>query len=271
MKTASGTRRMACLALLAALTLTACEIRAHADLVIEEDETGSLSIELSVDEEMSSLMGSELGGGPILDEEMIPSGWRAEMIDEDGFEGFRATVPFESFAGLRAVLGEFAGEDSPAEFEVLAFLADSLLTREGDTFRFHLTLPPSMSDVLGEGLEGSPIPMDLAMLDSVFDLRFSLKLPGEVVSHNADADAGGILIWSLSLADGGRSLDAESQLPSAGLAGMLGWLAVVASLVLVIVLVVSVWFLKRQGPAPARPSDSGLGAEDSGLGGEDLT
>ena len=247
MKIGSGRFRLLLLSMVGALLLTACELRIFADLVIDEDESGTFAAELSMDDALASLVGAELGRELPDGEDMFPDNWSIAVVSEDGFEGIRATVPFGSLTGLREVLlGLAATEGQFAELGVLDFLAAGLPTREGDTFRFTLTIPAGLEGLLGEGLAESPLPVDLGMLDQVFDIRLSVMLPGEIVSHNADLHTGNLLVWNLSLTDSGRTLEAESQLRGPGVHMAIVWVAVAAALIILIVLVVMVRSRRRR-------------------------
>ncbi len=247
MKIGSGRFRLLLLSMVGALLLTACELRVFADLVIEEDESGTIAVELSMDSALAALADTEFGGEPVFDEDMLPDGWSMAVVSEDGFQGISATAAFESLTGLREILSALvASEDQPSELGLLDFLAAGLPTREDDTFRFSLTIPGGIEGLLGEGFAEGPLPVDLAMVDQVLDIRVSLMLPGEIVSHNADLHTVDLLVWNLSLTDPGRTLEAESRLPQPGAHMAIVWVAVAAALVIVIVLVVMVTFRRRR-------------------------
>ena len=251
MKTGSGRFRLLLLSMVGVLLLTACELRILADLVIEADESGTFAVELSMDDALASLAGAEFGDELPIGEDMIPGGWSTAAVSEDGYEGIRATATFESLAGLQEVLsGLLATEDQPTDLGLLDFLAAGVPTREGDAFRFSLTIPAGVEGLLGEGLAESPIPVDLAMLDQVLDIRISVMLPGEIVSHNADLQTGNLLVWNLSITDPGRTLEAESRLQSS--AGALVWVAVAAALIVLMVLVAVVRSRRTRTRPPER-------------------
>ena len=255
MRTGSGGFRLLLLSLVGVLLLTACELRVFADLVIEADESGTFTVELAMDDALTSLVGAEFDNALAVGEDMFPDGWSTEFVAQEGYEGIRATVPFGSLSGLRAVLsGLVAADGVSSDLGLLDFLAAGLPTREGDTFGFSLTIPAGVDGLLGEGLAESPVPLDLAMLDQVLDIRISVTLPGEIVSHNADLHSGNLLVWNLSLTDSGRTLEAESRLRTSGL-GMAGvWVAVAAALAVLIVLVVMV----RSRRTRTRPPEPGF-------------
>ena len=246
---------LAILALVAILLLAACEFRIRADLVIEEDESGTLSVELSMDEELAALAGGNFGGELAVGEELVPPGWTADLVTDEGYEGIRASTDFGSLDELEQRLGELAEGTGAADTPLLAFLADMSPTREEDTFRFHLLIPEEVEAMIGEGLQESPIPIDLALLDEVFDIRLSLVLPGEILNNNANVVTGQTLVWEISLTDSGRELEAESRLPGPDRTRLIALGAVVAAL-LVVVYFVAKLRKRRSTPDPGRVGTS---------------
>ena len=242
------------LLLVATLVLAACEFRIHADLVIEDDETGTLSVELSMDEELAALAGSGFGGVVAIGEDMVPSGWAAELVSEGGYEGIRSSTGFESLDDLRGRLEDLVDEAGTAGTPLPAFLSDISPTRDGDTFIFRLVIPEAVEDLIGAGLEESPIPVDLATLDTVFDIRLTMVLPGELVTNNADVVTGETLIWNVSLTDAGRVLEAESELPGPDRTRFIAWAAIALALVIAAYIVVK---LRKRRRAAVRDRAQG--------------
>ena len=250
-----GRRSLPILVLVAVVLLAACEFRIRADLVIEEDESGTLSVELSMDEELATLAGS-FGGELAIGEEIVPSGWTAELVSDEGYEGIRASTDFGSLDGLEQRLGELAEGTGTADTPLLAFLADISPVRDEDTFRFRLMIPEEIAAMIGEELQQSPIPIDLAVLDEVFDIRLSLVLPGDILASNADVVTGQTLVWDISLTDSGRVLEAESQVPGPDRTRLVVLGAVVVALLVVVYLVVRLLRRRQPTPDPGRVGSS---------------
>lgn len=258
---------LAALLTVCALVLAACEFRIHTDLVVEEDGSGVLSLEMSVDDQLAGLaesgMGMDMdmgeGEGPVgqlIDDEWVPDGWTIEVVSGD-YQGIRASTEFDDLDGLEQRLADLAvmdGVDIPMTTGAGGMLTSGMsLAQEGDALVFRLVIP-DQSDALFEGMEGmeGDFPVDLSMLNDVFDLRFTLTLPGEIVAErtNADLITGQTLVWNLALDDGGRVLEAQSQLPRSGASMIIVWAIVALALAAAVYLVID----RRRRQAAAAPS-----------------
>lgn len=266
---------LAVLLTVCALVLTACEFRIHTDLVIEEDGSGVLSLEMSVDDQLAGLaesgMGMDMmdmgeieimgeGEGPIelIDDGWVPDGWTIEVVS-DGYQGIRASTEFDDLDGLEQRLRDLAenGADIPIPMTTGAdgMLSGMSLGQEGDVLVFELEIP-EQSDALFEGMEGmeDDPALDLSVLDEVFDIRLTLTLPGEIVAErtNADLITGQTLVWNLSMDDGGRVLEAQSQLPRSGASMIIVWAVAALALAAAVYLVID----RRRRQAAAAPAAS---------------
>ena len=268
---------LAALLAVCALVLAACEFRIHTDLVVEEDGSGVLSLEMSVDDQLAGLAESGMGMdmdmgegegsvGQLIDDEWVPDGWTIEVVSGD-YQGIRASTEFDDLDGLEQRLADLAvmdGVDIPMTTGAGGMLTSGMsLAQEGDALVFRLVIP-DQSDALFEGMEGmeGDFPVDLSMLDDVFDLRFTLTLPGEIVAErtNADLITGQTLVWNLALDDGGRVLEAQSQLPRSGASMIIVWAIVALALAAAVYLVID--RRRRQAAAaPAAPESPDPAAE----------
>ena len=189
------------------LTVTGCN--SSTDLVVNEDGSGSLTIEISVDDSLAELasdtdqsLGVE-GWEPGVPSrpDWVPDDWHFEPL-VDGVVGIRVSVSFDSL------------EELQQHWDDMQSTTDLFAEQDGKTFRVRLTLPEGGIDLP----EGAPNVEDDNMMDGMsglFDISFSVTLPGEINEERSNADriSGQTLIWDISLDDSGRILEAESKLP----------------------------------------------------------
>lgn len=265
-----------------ALVLASCEIRVHTDLMVEEDGSGVLSSETSFDDQlmrMAEMSGQEMFSDETLSDEMLPGGgeWSIEPVTGE-YTGIRVSLAFDSLDDLRAQLDDMAAATGGAFDEMLGgegmadgsgladmaagagILSDFSLTRDGDAFVFR-TAVPDTGALMDEAMGDDSLPIDMSMLDDIFDARFTLTLPGEIVSSNADMVTGQTLVWELSLNGGARVMEARSELPSSG-AGMIIALAV-ALLVLAAIVYIALDRRRRSAEEAAAPAEEAAAAEET--------
>ncbi len=263
-----------------ALVLASCEIRVHTDLMVEEDGSGVLSSETSIDDQlmrMAEMSGQEILPDEMLAEELLPGGggWSIEPVTGE-YTGIRVSLAFDSLDDLRAQLDDMAAATGGAFDEMLGgegmadgsdladmaagagILSDFSLTRDGDAFVFRTVVPDT--GALDEAMGDDSLPIDMSMLDDIFDARFTLTLPGEIVSSNADVVTGQTLVWELSLNDG-RVMEARSEVPSSG-AGMIIALAVALLVLAAIVYIALDRRRRRSAEEAAAPAEEAAAAED---------
>lgn len=216
------------------LALSACTVRVDLGVGVNEDESGTFSLFVGLDQELQQL--AQQSGGEDLNftqaMEDVPEGWTAEEVSQEGFDGVKVSTDFSSFDALESKLAQLAetgGTGMPTDF-----LSGFGLTHEGDEFRFKVDvsgLSQGLGDALGAGggddmLQGfSPD----QILQDLFQIRFLLTLPGKIESNNADSVDGNTLIWNVGVADEGTTYEAVSTTGGAG-AGVL-WGVLVLALV----------------------------------------
>ncbi|MCP4304848.1 MAG: hypothetical protein GY926_11105 [bacterium] len=219
--------------LLLTLVLSACTIRFDIGVEVNEDESGTFSLFVGLDEELRQL--AEQSGGDDLDItegiEDVPEGWDVEEVTEDGFEGVRVTADFASFEELDRRIGEL--EETTSAGVSTEFLTDFGLTREGDEFRFTVNvtgLGDELAGTLGEqGGEDLLSGLDTSsLIEDLFQIRFRLTLPGEIGANNADLVEGNTLTWNVGLSDDGGAYEAVSTVGGGNSALLLGAAAVAA-------------------------------------------
>ena len=264
-----------------ALVLASCEIRIHTDLTVEEDGSGVLSSETSIDDQlmrMAEMSGEEIAPDEMLTEELLPDGgeWSIEPVTGD-YTGLRVSLAFDSLDDLRAQLDDmtaatggafdemFGGEGMAGGSDLAdmaagaGILSDFSLTRDGDAFVFRAAVPDTGA-LMDEAMGDDSMFMDMSMLDDVFDIRFALTLPGEIVSSNADLVTGQTLIWELSLNDRARVMEARSEVPGAG-AGMIIALAVALLVLAAIVYIAVDRRRRRSAEEAAAPAEEAAATE----------
>jgi len=234
---------------LLALVLSGCKLRAEAAITVAEDESGSLGLEVSLDEELRDVLtqqGQDLDLSGQLDG--LPAGWTAQPFVDGEFEGMRATTDFDSFGDLEATLAALESSDFGGQGNIGDLLADLTLTHERDTFEFSAALDDvsgSFSGAVGNGFGDLDIE---TLFDSVFQVRVLVALPGIVTSHNGDAIDGSTITWDIDLESSGRTLSATSEIEGGGLD-----LALVGSIVGgLILLAIGFVFVQRRNEQRAR-------------------
>ena len=225
--------------LLLALGLSACTIRFDVGVDVNEDESGTFSLFMGFDEEFQQL--AEQGGGEDLNIteglEDVPEGWSVEELTQDGFEGVKIGVEFDSFEELEQRLGQL--NDTTDTGVGTDFLSGFGLTREGNEFRFKVDvsgLDEELTGAIGEG-GGDDLFSGIdptSLFEDLFEIRFRLTLPGEIGANNADLVEGNTLVWNVGLADEGGTYEAVSTTGGGSTALLYGGIAIAAVAVVVV-------------------------------------
>lgn len=215
--------------------LTGCKIRMDSNLVLNEDESGTYAIEMSVDSELRQLA-EEQGGEPIdftQGLEDVPEGWTVEEFTDGDFSGVRMGHPFSSIAEFEQELSDLVETGGSATTGMLTGIG---ISHEGDEFSFESDLT-GVGDTLGNlaggdlGTEMEGVDMG-AMFDQLFEVRIVITLPGEIGENNADEVNGNTLTWNVTLNDEGKVLSAVSSVGGGGGGVVVVALAVLAGLIL---------------------------------------
>lgn len=197
--------------LLLALGLSACTIRFDIGVEVNEDESGTFALFVGFDDEFKQL--AEQGGGDDLNIteglEDVPDGWSVEEVTEDGFEGVKIEVGFNSFEDLERRLGEL--NETTDTGVGTDFLSGFGLTHEGDEFRFKVDVSGVDEELTGAIGEGAGDDLFTGFdLDELFQIRFKLTLPGEIGANNADLVEGNTLVWNVGLSEEDGTYEAVS-------------------------------------------------------------
>ena len=198
--------------LMLAMVLSACKIRLDAALSINADESGTLVIEFSLDQDLQDLV-SQSDGEAIAIGDFIPDGWETQPFVAGEFSGDRISTTFESLEDLEEELASYASIAGEEGAGLSALLSQLQITRDGDIFDFVADLT-GIEAGLGGAIDSAGLGGDIdpsAFLAELFDIRIVLELPGAIVSSNADATAANVLTWNLTVADDGKILQAQSD------------------------------------------------------------
>ena len=183
-------RRVLVLLVLGSVLLGACEARFDSALVIADDESGEITVELALDDELRQLL-EDQGGAQLLDFadqlQDVPEDWTAEEFVDGVFEGVRISTEFSDFVDLEAKLAAFDAQLAESELALPASFRTLGLSRDGERFRFEADLGQAtegLDELAGDGLGGFDVGQ---IIDTIFTIRFLVTMPGEIIEHNADA------------------------------------------------------------------------------------
>lgn len=233
-------RRLIPIVVLAVL-LTGCKVKIDQGFELNSDGSGTASIVFGFDQELVEMMSSfSPGGDPFEDLNAdLPGGWDSKDWSEGDYTGMEANISFGTLAELHSIADlMFTGDDGLLQ----SFLIEN--TDDGG-FRFEASMSGESFQADMQGMEGFGFEGSLDDLsETFFDAELRIKLPGEVISHNADhEESDGTLVWNVRLTDSGRIISAES-VPGGGLP--LIPLAAAGAVVLLAILAFVLW--KRRSP-----------------------
>lgn len=231
-------RRLIALAALLALVATACKIETNFAATINADGSGTITAELGFDDEAAEMLLQ--GENPFEGNEL------AELEDAEFSEERRGDMTFYIIT---------APVDDVTEIEEALVGTDNSLLESFDISvsdtRVTVSGTASAEEAFGEDLEG----FDPALLEDSLSASVRLNLPGRILSHNADSQAGNELTWAVPLFGGDLTIQAESdptQEPGGDGGGFPMWLIIV---IVVVVLAGAAWFFmnRSKGAAAAAP------------------
>lgn len=247
-----------------ALLATACEMRFYMGLTVEEDGSGTMSFDLAANEELRGMAGDEfdidmgefIGEVLSVEPENVPCD--VEPLLDGDFQGARMTCSFASWEQLMEMAIPVAEQDT-FELPMPQSMSGFQLERDGDTFRFLLDAT-DINRSYDAPLSEMPMDMDMNLdWDSIYDIRFIVTLPGEVVSHNASVVEGNTLTWWFPTAE--PWLMAESRV-SGGLSPAALWSLIAVGVIILVMLILRFRPTGKTEPSPPEPgSESDAGAE----------
>lgn len=237
----------------ASLLLAACQLRLAADVAVEQDGSGTLTIQVALDDELAGLL-EESGSDPLdglQEASQLADGWSVDVQEQDGV-AVTLTAPFDDPAGFERLTGELHAALDPADG---ALFRDLRLRVDDDgaarfSGRIGLLLPST------PGAEGAEVRFDAGDLERLLEergddfVRYELRLtlPAAPSQHDADRASGRTLVWRAPVSSL-RAVSAESPGPSATpLLTALAVLAVSAAATATGVVLVRRHGPRRQGP-----------------------
>lgn len=223
-------RRTLPILLILAIAASACEVRIDQGTFFAEDGSGRVVLDVLLDEELRNLTGFDDAASAFDVAGGMPEGFEVEDLVEGDFAGARATSAFDDIDGLNTILEDAAGGSGVAE--------DLSATREGNEYRYSGTVGDLGAAVDSAGIGG----LTTATFDQFFVVSVSVRLPGEVIDHNADEVLeDGTLVWNLGIDDSGSTIQATSRVAT-------DWapIAIGAIVVAAVLGAAAVWFLRRK-------------------------
>lgn len=252
-----------CVLALVALAATGC-FRVEIDTVVNADGSGAVTIVQAIDPSTAEALDDqfgELGDGSgaagegagsaeemiELDRSRLPAYVTVEDYEEDPFVGFRLTVPFDDPDQATARLAETFTAMSETEAEAAELAIE--LSRDGEQWHFDAEI-----GAVASAEDTADVPPELIGLflgDASFEV--AVRLPGDVVSHDATRTDGDRLVWELDLTSTEpTTMTATSE--TGGASGLPAWAAFAVPVVLAggfVFVLVSLPLLRRRAPAPA--------------------
>ena len=231
---------LALLLSLVGLVTMACA-RFEIGVVVNEDGSGVINYQVALKDELMAMAGMAGEGEDFnfMDElGDLPAGAEVQDYEEDGYTGVTVTVPISDFTDAEAVGEVLNGLSGSTESDLQSFNFPSISKDEDGAWQFSMLIPNSEDSgvLMGNGGPGDGMDEVATMLLADASFRVRVKLPGEVVEHNADRIEDGELVWELDiLSTESRQLTARSvpgnRLPIvpivAGVAGVVVLVALV--------------------------------------------
>lgn len=198
---------------------SACQINLTQTTVVNEDGSGTVVLDVLLDEELRTLTGFEDASSALELAGGSPEGFVVEDIEDGDFKGARATQTFANLDELNEILSQAAGT---------GVVDDVSFVKEGNEFRFEATVGDLAEAANSAGLAG----LSDDTFDDLFQIELVVQLPGELIEHNADTvSAEGVLTWDVNIADSGQDLNATTRVAVAwaplAIGGILGVMVLV--------------------------------------------
>ncbi|MEX2323994.1 MAG: hypothetical protein WEA29_09530 [Acidimicrobiia bacterium] len=226
-------RRLITLAALVALVTTACKIETNFGAVINADGSGTLIVEIGMDEEAQSF---------------FLQGTDDPFEDQDMSDFPNARQRQERRGDMDFWIVETDVDDIAAETGNVLALEDSLL----ETFSITITdtLVTVSATASGEDFGDAGGEFDPSVVEDSVSANVRITMPGAITSHNATSQNGNELTWSIPLFGGAIQINAESD-PRGTAASGGGGLSLPLIIGILVVLAAAAFFFLRKKSADA--------------------
>lgn len=226
-------RRLALVLLAPAILLFSGCFAIETSYVVNDDGSGTQTLRIAIPAEVATSFGEELPDIAEMEDEPDLQEFR-DALGDDGSITFFSNV--EDGIGFELIISVEASEDFGAALEakaneLTAVMPDDetgsmiamagnppTLRQEGDEWIFEQSgdaVDPALLGELAGGEEAAGM-ADMFLGQTTITTR--VKLPGDVVEHNADEVLeDGTLVWNQTGADAPRTLSARSEVNSGGL------------------------------------------------------
>ena len=245
-----GVRRAALVVVAALLLLTACRVDATTRVIVADDGSGSVAVEVVLDAEALARVPDLAEQLRVADLQSV--GWEITGPEptDDGGSRVVASKPFSDPDAAAVVLGEITGPDGPLRGAVVERSKQFGRVEQG--FEATLDLSGGVEafgdDALTELLNGLPIGQDVATLEEelgaplaeLTSFTVEVELPdGEVSSAGgpeiSEGEGPKVFHWESALGDPARDLQAQTRRIDWLVLGLAA-LAAVVGLILVVLL-----------------------------------
>ena len=251
------------------LLLSGCAVKGEFNMGINSDKSISFSVTAAYDDELlEALMSMEnnsenatypdeqkwefLESGAETEDGESPEelGFTVARFDQDGFKGFTYT---KSISNIDDLTAESASFDIVQDY--LEISESKLFTKDGNSYVSKITYSPITEDSSSSSIEQ--------------EIIFTLTLPSEPVSHNADSisEDGKTLTWDLSDRASAGSIEFTFSFASFPIVlvviGVIALIGIIAAL-----LIIFGKGKKKNNPTSSTPIDNNMGTSIGTLNNE---
>jgi len=170
------------LVLFAILALIACG-RIDANIYTTVKPSGFIIQKISLTG--SGQMGTSLSNALPL-QTYISKGWLINVTNEGGSTTISATKVFrkEDISNIASVFVKNSGQDASSIKDPVFTITDNFFIKY---YSLSFTIPPMTPDTINADPDDQWSKMGAAVLDSMFNLSWSITLPGQITATNADS------------------------------------------------------------------------------------